>query len=236
VEAWALALAALVAAVAIAQWAMPSLLNLDRGMFGGDSTWYHLPFSIHFAQTHSTWGLLYTDPLKLTAWFYPASSELLGSVGIVLFHDDWLYPLLNLGWLAVGLLAGYCLGRPRGVGPACAVAAAIALDSGVLILTQAGEARNDEMGIALLLAFAARRPIYGADKIARFFGIQRKDTTPTDPTFQLVTVNGDPGVRIDSASQGFVNVTAVEIVDGAVQAVRLFVNPERFGGVRARRR
>jgi hypothetical protein len=155
VEPWALGVALLVAVVAVAQWSMPSLLNLDRGMFGGDSTWYHLPFAIHFAQTGSTWGLLRTDPLKLTAWFYPASSELLGSVGIVLFHDDWLYPLINLGWLCLGLLAGWCLGRPRGVGPACAVAAAIALDSGVLILTQAGEARNDEMGIALLLVFAA---------------------------------------------------------------------------------
>ncbi|MBS1880189.1 MAG: hypothetical protein JST31_11780 [Actinobacteria bacterium] len=155
VPAWALALAVAVAVVAVAQWAMPSQLDLDRGMFGGDSTWYHLPFAIHFAQSHSTWGLLYTDPLKLTAWFYPASSELLGAVGIVLFGNDWLYPLLNLGWLCTGLLAGYCLGRPRGVGPACAVAAAIALGCGVLVVTQAGEARNDEMGIALLLAFAA---------------------------------------------------------------------------------
>ncbi|MBS1861667.1 MAG: hypothetical protein JSS68_08130 [Actinobacteria bacterium] len=155
VEPWALAVALVVAAAAAVQWAMPSLLGLDRGMFGGDSTWYHLPFAIHFAQTHSTWDLLYTDPLKLTAWFYPASSELLGSVGIVLFHDDWLYPLINLGWLCFGLLAGWCLGRPRGVGPACAVAAAIVLCSGVLVVTQAGEARNDEMGIAVLIAFAA---------------------------------------------------------------------------------
>jgi hypothetical protein len=155
VEPWAFAVAVVVAAVAIAQWTMPTLLNLHQGMYGGDSTWYHLPFAIHFAQSHSIWGLLFTDPLKLTAWFYPASSELLGSVGIVLFHGDWLYPLVNLGWLCLGLLAGWCLGRPRGAGPACAVAAAIALDSGVLVVTQAGEARNDEMGIALLLAFAA---------------------------------------------------------------------------------
>ncbi len=155
VEPWAFGVAVVVAAAAVAQWTMPTLLNLSRGMYGGDSTWYHLPFAIHFAQTHSTWGLLFTDPLKLTAWFYPASSELLGSVGIVLFHEDWVYPLINVGWLCLGMLAGWCLGRPRGVAPACAVAAAIALDSGVLVVTQAGEARNDEMGIALLLAFAA---------------------------------------------------------------------------------
>ncbi len=155
VPAWALALAAIVAAIAVGEWSIPSQLDLGRGIFSGDSTWYHLPFSVRFAQSHSTWDLLFTDPLALTAWFYPASSELMGSVGIVLFKSDWLSPLINLGWLALGLLGAYCIGRPFGVGPATLVAAAIALDSGVLLLTQAGEARNDAMGIALLIAFAA---------------------------------------------------------------------------------
>ena len=155
VPGWALALAAIVAAIAVGEWSIPSQLDLGRGIFSGDSTWYHLPFSVRFAQSHSTWGLLFTDPLALTAWFYPASSELLGSVGIILFKSDWLSPLINIGWLALGLLAAYCIGRPFGVGPATLVAAAIALDSGVLLLTQAGEARNDAMGIALLIAFAA---------------------------------------------------------------------------------
>lgn len=153
--AWTLVLATAIAVVAVAEWGFPSQLSLVRGIFSGDSTWYHLPFAARFAQSHSTWGLLFTDPLALTAWFYPASSELLGSVGIVLFHSDWLSPLVNVGWLALGLLAGYCVGRPFGVGAATLAAAAIALDSGVLLLTQAGEARNDAMGIALLLAFAA---------------------------------------------------------------------------------
>ncbi len=77
---------------------------------------------------------------------------------------------------------------------------------------------------------AARKPIYGAEKIARFFvGIQRKDTYPTDIQFAIVDVNGDPGVRMDSAEFGFVNVTAVEVGEGAVQAIRIFANPERFG-------
>ena len=155
VPTWALALAAIVAAIAVGEWSFPSQLDLGRGIFSGDSTWYHLPFSVRFAQSHSTWGLLFTDPLALTAWFYPASSELLGSVGIILFKSDWLSPLINLGWLALSLLAAYCIGRPFGVGPATLVGAAIALDSGVLLLTQAGEARNDAMGIALVIAFAA---------------------------------------------------------------------------------
>jgi len=76
---------------------------------------------------------------------------------------------------------------------------------------------------------AARKPIYGADKIARFMvGVQRKDAYPEDPVFTRVLVNGDPGVRMDSEREGFLSIVAIEIGDGAVQCVRFFNNPERF--------
>lgn len=76
---------------------------------------------------------------------------------------------------------------------------------------------------------AARKPIYGADKIARFMvGVQRKEAFPADPVFTPVLVNGDPGVRMDSAEHGFLSIIAVEIADGAIQAVRFFTNPDRF--------
>jgi RNA polymerase sigma-70 factor (ECF subfamily) len=76
---------------------------------------------------------------------------------------------------------------------------------------------------------AARKPIYGADKIARFLvGVQRKSQFPDDPVYTPVLVNGDPGVRMDSASEGFLSIVAVEVGDGAVQGLRFFNNPERF--------
>jgi RNA polymerase sigma-70 factor, ECF subfamily len=76
---------------------------------------------------------------------------------------------------------------------------------------------------------AARKPIYGADRIARFLvGVQRKTAFPTDPVFTRVLVNGDPGVRMDSAADGFLSIAAVEVADGTVQTVRFFNNPERF--------
>lgn len=76
---------------------------------------------------------------------------------------------------------------------------------------------------------AARKPIYGADKIARFMvGVQRKDAYPDDPVFTPVLVNGDPGVRMDSESEGFLSIVAVEVADGAIQGIRFFNNPERF--------
>jgi hypothetical protein len=155
VPSWALGLAIVVAFIAVGEWSFPSQLDLHRGIFSGDSTWYHMPFAARFAQSHSTWNLLFTDPLALAAWFYPASSELLNSLGIIMFRSDWLSPLINIAWLGIGLLGAYCIGRPFGLGPATLVAAAIGLDSGVLLLTQAGEARNDAMGIALAVVFAA---------------------------------------------------------------------------------
>lgn len=76
---------------------------------------------------------------------------------------------------------------------------------------------------------AARKPIYGADKISRFMvGVQRKSQFPEDPVYTPVLVNGDPGVRMDSASEGFLSIIAVEVADGAIQGLRFFNNPERF--------
>lgn len=152
---WALILAVAVASFTMAEWTFPSQLNLDLGMFGGDTTWYHMPFAATMAQEHSTVHLHFTDPLRLAAWFYPQSSELINGAAIVLFKTDWLSPLLNLFWLAIALLACWCVGRPYKVGPATLIAGAIILDSGVMIETQPGEARNDIMGLAFLIAFAA---------------------------------------------------------------------------------
>ena len=155
VENIALAIALGVASWTVAEWTFPAQSSLDFGMFGGDTTWYHMPFSAFIAQEHSTVHLHFTDPLRLAAWFYPASTELVNAATIVLFKSDWLAPLQNLIWLPIGLLAAWCIGRPYKVGPATLVAAAIVLDAGVMIETQPGEARNDIMGLAFLLAFAA---------------------------------------------------------------------------------
>jgi hypothetical protein len=151
----ALLIALAVASFTVAEWTFPAQLSLDQGMFGGDTTWYHMPFAARFAQEHSTVHLHFTDPLRLAAWFYPQSSELIHGSAIVIFKTDWLSPLINLFWLSIALLAAWCIGRPYKVGPATLVAAALVLDSGVMIETQPGEGRNDIMGLAFLLAFAA---------------------------------------------------------------------------------
>jgi hypothetical protein len=170
VETISLLIAIGVASWTVAEWTFPTQSSLDFGMFGGDTTWYHMPFSAFMAQEHSTVPLHFTDPLRLAAWYYPASTELLNAATILLFESDWLAPLQNLIWLPIAMLAAWCIGRPYKVGPATLVAASIILASGVMIETQPGEARNDIMGLAFLLAFAAflinghqrRAPVAGA--------------------------------------------------------------------------
>ena len=152
---FAVLIAVAVASFTVAEWSFPTQQAMDVGMFGGDTTWYHMPFAATFAQEHSTAHLHFTDPLRLAAWFYPQTSELIDGATIVLFKSAWLTPLVNIFFLAIALLAAWCIGRPYKVGAATLVAAALLLDSGVMIETQPGEARNDILGLAFLIAFAA---------------------------------------------------------------------------------
>ena len=45
------AVAVILALIVAAQWAGPTLLALDRGIYGGDSLWYHMPLAAHIAET-----------------------------------------------------------------------------------------------------------------------------------------------------------------------------------------
>jgi hypothetical protein len=146
-------IALLIAAVALVHFALGVKTRLSTGMTGFDSTWYHGPFAAGFFQSGDTWGLHFIAP-QFLAWFYPANSEVLHAVGMVAFDRDILSPLLNLGWFVGCLVAAWCIGRPYGVGPWSMGLAAIALSVPALG-DQAGEARNDIVGIFFLLAGVA---------------------------------------------------------------------------------
>jgi hypothetical protein len=149
-----LAVAILIALIVAAQWAGPTLLALDRGIYGGDSLWYHLPLAAHIAQTGSITSLLYTDPLYLN-WFYPQVSELVHAGGILMFGNDFASPLLNLGWLGLALFAGWCIGRPYGSGATGLAAVASVMAANLLLSRQPGNANNDVVAIALFLSSVA---------------------------------------------------------------------------------
>ena len=152
---WLLITVALLAgATVVAEWGALTIQSFDVGIRGFDSLWYHLPWAASFAQTGSITGLRFTDVEYLTP-FYPATAETLHGLGIVLLGRDTLSPGLNLVWLALALLAAYCIGRPRGVGAATTIGAALALGTTMMDYSQAGSAANDVVAVFFLLAAVA---------------------------------------------------------------------------------
>jgi hypothetical protein len=142
-----------IAAVALVKFGIDVKSKLSTGMTGFDSTWYHGPFAAGFFQSGNTWALHFIAP-QFLAWFYPANAEIFHALGMSAFDRDILSPLLNLGWFAGCLVASWCVGRPYRVAPWSLALGAIALSLPVLS-DQAGEARNDVVGIFFLLAAVA---------------------------------------------------------------------------------
>jgi hypothetical protein len=145
--------ALLVAAIAVGKFALEAKTKLSTGMTGFDSTWYHGPFATGFFQSGDTWDLHFIAP-QFLAWFYPANGEIFHAAGMLAFGRDVLSPLLNLGWFAGCLVACWCIGRPYRVAPWSLALGAVALSVPALA-DQAGEARNDIVGIFFLLSAAA---------------------------------------------------------------------------------
>src|SRR5882757_2911986 len=143
------------AVLVVVHWALPTSQAIDQGMYYQDTTWYHMSFSARFAQTGHIGPLHFTDPLKLAAWFYPQNSELLHGVGIVFLKTDFLSPLINLMWVALCLLAAWCVGRPYAIGGVTLLGAAVVLDSNMLVGSQAGQGPNDVAGLFFLMAAIA---------------------------------------------------------------------------------
>ncbi len=147
-------IAAGVVALVFAHWGLTTKDALDRGIFNFDSLWYHMPFAVDMAQSHSVTGLHYTDTV-FTNWFYPQNSELLHAAGILLTQRDTLSLFLNFGFLAMAFLAAWCVGRPYGRGHLSVVAVAIVLECHTLVVREPGAAKNDLVAAALLLAAVA---------------------------------------------------------------------------------
>ncbi|HEX3737214.1 MAG TPA: hypothetical protein VHV53_06695 [Solirubrobacterales bacterium] len=148
---WAAAVAIVVIAIVVFDWAETAKHALDAGIFNFDSLWYHMPFSADIAQSHSTTGMHHVETVFVN-WFYPQNSELLHAVGILATGRDTLSLFINFGWLAVTFLAAYCVGRPYGRGIPAVLAAAILAGCHTLVVREPGAAKNDLMAAALLLA------------------------------------------------------------------------------------
>jgi RNA polymerase sigma-70 factor (ECF subfamily) len=78
-------------------------------------------------------------------------------------------------------------------------------------------------------AKAARRPILGADKVARFMLGIAEDALALDLRFALV--NGSVGFVVSDRSTTQ-SVSLLDVVDGKVQSVYIVANPEKLARVR----
>ncbi|MGH9228996.1 MAG: hypothetical protein ACRD07_09790 [Acidimicrobiales bacterium] len=140
--------------VLVAAWGAWTVHALRNGMDSIDTRWYHMAAAGRFRQTGSLTALHHLDTSNLTA-FYPFNSEVLHALGAMLIGTDVLSPLLNLGWLALALLAGWCIGTPFGVAPVTMAATIALVATPTIITTQAGAALTDIVGLSLLLSAVA---------------------------------------------------------------------------------
>ena len=79
---------------------------------------------------------------------------------------------------------------------------------------------------------AALNPIYGADKILRFFaGIARKDAALSTVKARAATINGLPGFVLRE-QDGAIDTMAFEHRDGRIVAIYVTCNPDKLRHVR----
>jgi len=76
---------------------------------------------------------------------------------------------------------------------------------------------------------ALARAVHGAQRVAQTLGAWSKQAARIpDISFRLVEVNGQPGAIAMDADGNIINVMALDIADGRVQAIRSMVNPEKL--------
>jgi RNA polymerase sigma-70 factor (ECF subfamily) len=74
-----------------------------------------------------------------------------------------------------------------------------------------------------------RRPIVGADRVARLFVKLGRQMAQVGVRVELREVNGQAGAVVRDPEGRVINVMTLDIADGAVQAVRSVINPDKLG-------
>lgn len=127
---------------------------LNNGIVDTDSIWYHLPFAAGFVQQHSVTALHHVSTEDLHQ-FFPANVELLHAVGMLAFGRDIVSLVLNIGFVAMALLAGWCIGKPRGAQVLTTLCVAAVLVAREVLFVGVGTASDDIAALAFALAAVA---------------------------------------------------------------------------------
>jgi hypothetical protein len=128
---------------------------LAHGMTHGDTLWYHAPFAARFVQTGylthaSSTGL--EDLATPLHTYLPLNGSVAHAILMLPFDRDVLSPVVNLGFFALALLAGWCIGARRGAGALTLLATVVMIGLPTLTGTQPGQASNDVVTTALFFA------------------------------------------------------------------------------------
>ena len=146
--------AATVVVVAVGtQWITHVIDAYSRGMVHPDTLWYHAPFTARFLQT-GDFGELTGLGYDQARWF-PMASELVHALAAMPYQRDLLSPLVSVGFACLALLAAAVLGRRHGVSALAVCGTAVVLGLPSLAGTQPGQASNDVMAVAFVMASAA---------------------------------------------------------------------------------
>jgi RNA polymerase sigma-70 factor (ECF subfamily) len=76
---------------------------------------------------------------------------------------------------------------------------------------------------------AIPRPIFGRRHVATVLAAWAEQGRRAGVRLEAVELNGQPGARVLDREGRLVNVLALDIADGLVQAVRSIINPEKLG-------
>lgn len=155
-----LVIAATSSALIVAQWSTWAALGVQTGIGrgggpgNGDSLWYHMPTAAAFVQSGWTSKLLFLNGEALVT-YYPMNTSLLHALAFLAMGNDSLSVLLNLAMVPLALLAGWCIGEGAGMGASSLAGVAVALTIPVVVVSEAGTAKDDVLGLVGLLAAMA---------------------------------------------------------------------------------
>lgn len=134
-------------------WCTHAADTYGQGMTEGDTLWYHATFALRFVQLERLWAFPgIATPVQDP---FPANAQVLHALAFLPFGRDVLSPVVNLAFGGLALLAAVALGRTRGMGAAAALGAAMVMGLPTVAGTQPGQATNDVVCGALLLAAVA---------------------------------------------------------------------------------
>ena len=151
---WSRVLGLVSVASVVGVWANKTQEVLSAGNYDSDSLSYHWPYAAFFAQSGWTTQIHLGPPGRGSSW-HAANAELLDALSILAFDRDWLLPLLNLGWLALALLAARCVGRRVGAAGLATAVVCVLFALPILGRSQGGSGFTDTASLALVLAGVA---------------------------------------------------------------------------------